>query len=114
LAGVFIEVYKGGIDPVGDPIPVTASMILGLDTSVLGDQNVTITYGQDLAGNPVTTTMTIEVIDYIKDIKLIPPSNLTYEVGETLDLSGATVQIVKASEERKNTYNPSRSVKDRS
>lgn len=114
LTGVFIEVYKGGTNPVGDPIQVTASMVSPLDTSTLGDKTVTVTYGQDINGNPVTTTMIIEVIDYVKDIQLTPPTNLTYEVGETINLDGATVQIIKASEDRKNTYNPSRSVKDRS
>lgn len=106
LTGVFIEVYKGGTNPVGDPIQVTASMVSPLDTSTLGDKTVTVTYGQDINGNPVTTTMTIEVIDYVKDIKLTLPSKLDYEVGETLNLDGATVQVIKASEEGKTLTTP--------
>lgn len=106
LNGVFIEVYKGGTDPVGDPIQITASMISGLNINKLGDQTVTVTYGQDIDGNPVTTTMTIEVVDYVKNIIVTNPSKATYEVGDTFDPAGITLQDVMASEEGKTLTTP--------
>ncbi|MDE5830579.1 MAG: bacterial Ig-like domain-containing protein [Clostridia bacterium] len=113
LTGVFIKVYKGDTDnPVGDPVQVKASMIKGLDINKVGDQEVTVEYGQDLEGNTVTTTMTIEVVDYVKDIILIQPDNTSYEVGETLDLTGAKVQKVMASEEGKTLTTPILPLKD--
>lgn len=96
LAGVMIEVYKGGTAPV-DTVQVTASMVSGLNINVLGIQYPVITYGQDLDGSPVTTTIEVEVVDYVEDIILVEPTTTTYEVNDNLNLAGATLQKIMAS-----------------
>lgn len=73
-------------------------MVSGLDTSILGDQYVTVTYGQDIEGNPVSldNAFQIEVVDYVKDIIVTQPTNASYEVGDTINLNGVTLKDVMA------------------
>ncbi len=95
LAGLYINIYKGDPNtPVGDPVKVTKDMVKGLDTSTLGTKNVRIEYGQDADGNPVSTPFTIEVVDWIENIKVTAPTDDEYEVGENMDLTGGKIEFV--------------------
>ena len=69
LTGVTIEVTKGSGK---DTVNVTNSMISGFDKNTLGEQTVTVTYGVDTSGNPVTTTFKVTVQDYVTKIEVNP------------------------------------------
>ena len=71
LTGVTIEVTKGSGK---DTVKVTSSMISGFDKNTLGEQTVTVTYGVDTSGNPVTTTFKVTVQDYVTKIEVNPAS----------------------------------------
>ena len=89
LSGLTLTVVRpSGTTP---NVPVTASMASGYDPNTLGNQTITITYGDK------TTTYVVNVEDYLKDIELVKPTKVTYKKGETLDLTGASITEVMAS-----------------
>ena len=90
LTGATINVVK---DSGTTTIPVTASMIKAgtYDSTVLGEQTVTIKYGDK------EVDCKVKVNDYIKGVVITPPSKITYKYNEDLDLSDATISITMAS-----------------
>ena len=72
-------------------IDITTSMVSGYNPNKLGKQTITITY------KGKTTQYSVEVEDYIKDIKLTNPNKLIYKVNEKMDLTGGKVTPVMAS-----------------
>ncbi len=73
LTGATIEVEKGSETK---SIPLTKGMIKEgtYNPETLGEQIVTIEYGEDAEGNPVTATFKVVVKDYVKEIKVNPES----------------------------------------
>ena len=61
LNNLQINVVRQSDAPAGTNMPVTQSMISGYNPQVLGKQTVTVTYGTDTNGNPVTTTFEVKV-----------------------------------------------------
>ena len=89
LSGLTLTVVRpSGTTP---NVPVTASMTSGYNPNTLGNQTITITYGDK------TATYVVNVEDYLKDIELVKPTKVTYKKGETLDLTGASITEVMAS-----------------
>jgi len=88
LTGAIISVVKGSgtIE-----IPVTEDMVSGYDKEKLGEQTIKVTYGGEEA------TFKVTVKDYVKDIILVNPDKTEYQYGESLDLTGGSVQKVMAS-----------------
>ena len=74
-----------------ETINITPSMVSGFDSTVLGNQTLTVTY------KGMTDTYNVNVEDYVDDIEIVAPYKLTYAIGESLDLTGATVNTVMAS-----------------
>ena len=77
-------------------IPMKPEMITEADGSAfngkkLGTRDLTVTYGGK------TLTYEVTVSDYVKGIMLTPPTKVNYEYGESLDLTGGSVQKVMAS-----------------
>ena len=77
-------------------IPMTSNMVTELDGTPfdgtnLGTRNLKITYGGQ------TLTYEVNVEDFVTGIILISPTKNTYEYGESLDLTGGSVQKVMAS-----------------
>ena len=72
-------------------IDITTSMVSGYNPNKLGKQTITITY------KGKTTQYSVEVEDYIKDIKLTNPNKLIYKVNEKMDLTGGKLTPVMAS-----------------
>lgn len=89
LVPLKINAYMESGNHVGSII-VEKSWISGYDSEKLGKQTVTITYGGK------TTTFTVTVVDYLKDISVVGLKQ-DYKVGETLDLSGASITEITAS-----------------
>lgn len=89
LVPLKINAYMESGNHVGS-IPVEKSWISGYNSEKLGKQTVTITYGGK------TTTFTVTVVDYLKDINIVGLKQ-NYKVGETLDLSGASITEITAS-----------------
>ena len=73
-------------------IPVTSDMIKNYNKNSLGQQQITIEY----EGNTIET-ITVQVVDYIQSVVITPPSKVSYNYGETLDLTGAVITKVMAS-----------------
>jgi len=73
-------------------IPVTSDMIKNYNKNSLGQQQVTIEY----EGNTIET-ITVQVVDYIQSVVITPPSKVSYNYGETLELTGAVITKVMAS-----------------
>ena len=73
-------------------IPVTSDMIKNYNKNSLGQQQVTIEYEGNTIG-----TITVQVVDYIQSVVITPPSKVSYNYGETLDLTGAVITKVMAS-----------------
>ena len=89
LSGLTLTVVRpSGTTP---NVPVTANMVSGYNPNQLGNQTITITYGDK------QEQFIVEIQDYLKDIELIKPTKVTYKVGETLDLTGASITEVMAS-----------------
>ena len=88
LTGATISVVKGSgtIE-----IPVTEDMVIGYDKEKLGEQTIKVTYGGEEA------TFKVTVKDYVKDIILVNPDKTEYQYGESLDLTGGSVQKVMVS-----------------
>ena len=78
-------------------IPVTTGMISGYNPQKLGDQELTIIYNE----KSLKTSVTIK--DYIKDIKLTPPTKNEYKINESLSLAGGSITEVMASGVNGNT-----------
>ena len=70
---------------------ITSSMVSGYNPNKLGAQTVTVTY------QGKATTYTVNVEDYVKDIKITKPEKLVYNLNEKLDLTGAKVSVEMAS-----------------
>lgn len=73
LEGATIQVVKGSKT---ETIPLESTMIKAgtYDKEKLGEQTVTVEYGTDAEGNPVTTTFKIVVKDYVIGISIHPNS----------------------------------------
>lgn len=84
-----INAYMESGNDVGS-IPVEKSWISGYNSEKLGKQTVTIAYGGK------TTTFTVTVLDYLKSINVVGLKQ-NYKVGETLDLSNASITEITAS-----------------
>ena len=77
-------------------IPMTPNMVTEMDgtpfnPTQLGTRNLKVTYG----GQEMFYEITVS--DYIDDIVLTPPTKVTYEYNEPLDLAGGQLEIVMAS-----------------
>ena len=93
IIGGTIEVVKSSGIQI---IPITESMVKELDGSEfdstkLGTRNLNVTYGG------ITKTYEVTVSDYVVGIILTPPTKTKYQYGESLDLTGGTVQKIMAS-----------------
>lgn len=86
--GIITVTYAGGRT---DPISITPSMVTGYDPNTLGNQTLIVTY------SGLTDTFSVNVEDYVDHIEIEAPNKLTYGIGESLDLTGATVKKVMAS-----------------
>ncbi len=79
-----------------EAIVVTESMISGFDTTTEGTRQATITYVEN--GTTKITTFSYTVTDAVTGIVLdANPDKTTYNYGEDLDLSGATLEVTKGS-----------------
>ena len=93
ITGGTIEIVKSSGTQT---IPITESMVKELDGSEfdstkLGTRNLNVTYGG------ITKTYEVTVSDYVVGIILTPPAKTKYQYGESLDLTGGTVQKIMAS-----------------
>ena len=82
VTGGKLTVQMGSGDTI---IDITSDMVSGYDSNTLGSQTLTVTYGG------YTQTYDITVSDYVTGITVTSPSKLTYQYGELLDLTGATL-----------------------
>ena len=93
ITGGTIEIVKSSGTKT---IPITESMVKELDSSEfdstkLGTRNLNVTYGG------ITKTYEVTVSDYVVGITLTPPTKTKYQYGESLNLTGGTVQKIMAS-----------------
>ena len=93
IIGGTIEIVKSSGTKT---IPITESMVKELDGSEfdstkLGTRNLNVTYGG------ITKTYEVTVSDYVVGITLTPPTKTKYQYGESLKLTGGTVQKIMAS-----------------
>ena len=93
IIGGTIEVVKSSGIQI---IPITESMVKELDGSEfdntkLGTRNLNVIYGG------IIKTYEVTVSDYVVGIILTPPTKTKYQYGESLDLTGGTVQKIMAS-----------------
>lgn len=102
-AGGIITIYRSA-DPTNstETMNILDKMISGLDTSEVGQNfEATVTYEEkDAHGKTITKTDTYnyDVTDTVVSITLNPgPDKTDYRYGETLDLKGAFIEIVKAN-----------------
>ena len=94
--GEALDITGGQISAIkssgkSENIDITTSMVSGYNPNKLGKQTITITYKGKKA------QYSVEVEDYIKDIKLTNPNKLIYKVNEKMDLTGGKVIPVMAS-----------------
>lgn len=94
--GEKLDVENGLLDVVttsGEQkvIKIAEDMVSGYNKNIEGDQTLTITYGGQ------TVTYDVNVKDFEKEIKIVPPSKFEYIAGESLNLDGAKVQLIMAS-----------------
>ena len=88
--GSITEVYASG--KLGNKYDLTKEMISGFDSSTPGTKQITVTF------NGKTYHYTITVKDKILGISIRTlPNKLEYNLGENLDLTGATLNVVKDS-----------------
>ena len=99
-------IVKDAVNPEGKEVPMTDPSVSfeGYNPNQVGTQTVTVRYTYEEItdeGEKVikskTATFNVEVEDYVKEIKVTPPTKTTYEYGESLQLNGATVSKVWAS-----------------
>ena len=93
ITGGTIEIVKSSGTKT---IPITESMVKELDGSEfdstkLGTRNLNVTYGG------ITKTYEVTVSDYVVGITLTAPTKTKYQYGESLNLTGGTVQKIMAS-----------------
>ena len=88
VSNLSLEVVRGSGTTT---IPVTSSMVSGYNPNTLGTQTVTITYGQDANGNPFQTSYDVTVSDVLDKITITAPTKVSYNYGETLNLTGGKV-----------------------
>lgn len=88
LEGAMLEIEK---DSGNEEVKITKDMVSGYNPKKLGEQELTVTYNGQKVG-----IITVTVNDYIKGIDINLPKK-TYEKGEELDLTGATVKVMTAS-----------------
>ena len=93
IIGGTIEIVKSSGTQT---IPITESMVKELDGSEfdstkLGTRNLNVIYGG------IIKTYEVTVSDYVVGIILTPPTKTKYQYGESLDLTGGTVQKIMAS-----------------
>ena len=89
LSGLTLKVTKesGEISTVA----VTTGMISGYNPNKLGSQTLTINYeGKQF-------TIVVNVVDYVTDIILTPPTKDEYKIGESLSLVGGSITEKMAS-----------------
>ena len=89
LSGLSLKVTKES--GATTTVPVTSGMISGYNPNKLGNQTLTINH----EGKQFTTV--VNVVDYLKDITLTPPTKNEYKIGETLSLVGGSVTEKMAS-----------------
>ena len=94
--GEALDITGGQISAIkssgkSENIDITTSMVSGYNPNKLGKQTITITYKGKKA------QYSVEVEDYIKDIRLTNPNKLIYKVNEKMDLTGGKVTPVMAS-----------------
>ena len=98
--GEALDVVTGKLTVVRSSGPVTIPMnpdwvteVDGtpFDSTRLGTRNLKVTYGG------MERTYEITVSDYVTGVLLTPPTKVTYEYGERLDLTGGSVQKIMAS-----------------
>lgn len=77
---------------VQETVDMSASMITGYNPKMEGNQTIKVQY-KGLQGNFI-----VNVVDKIKGISLkSQPSKTTYQYGENIDLTNATINVVKSS-----------------
>ena len=102
-AGGTIKIYRKADNTNStETINITDDMITGLDTKTVGQGfTATVTYKeQDIHGNKIVETDTYEynVVETVQSITLNPePDKKTYKYGESIDLTGAYLDIVKGN-----------------
>ena len=89
LSGLSLKVTKES--GATTTVTVTSGMISGYNPNKLGNQTLTINY----EGKQFTTV--VNVVDYVKDITLTPPTKNEYKIGETLNLVGGSITEKMAS-----------------
>ena len=94
--GEALDITGGQISAIkssgkAENIDITTSMVSGYNPNKLGKQTITITYKGKKA------QYSVDVEDYIKDIKLTNPNKLIYKANEKMDLTGGKVTPVMAS-----------------
>ena len=88
--GSITEVYASG--KLGNKYELTNSMISGFDSTTPGTKQITVTF------NNKTYQYSVTVKDKILGISIKTlPNRLEYKKGENLDLTGATLNVVKES-----------------
>ena len=86
---VTIKMASGAIK---ESTNMTASRISGFDNTKVGSQKITVTYYGK------SNSFTISVKDSIKGISMnTQPNKTNYDLGANLDVSGATITVVKSS-----------------
>lgn len=80
------------INGYSETVAITEDMISGFDSSILGDQEVTITFSQN--EQSLTQTIELEIIrKEIANIDLFAPSKGNYVIGQSLDMAGGYLRV---------------------
>ena len=83
LTNVTLDVtYESGAT---QKVPVNTGMISGYDPNRLGAHTVIVNY------QGFENSFPVNVVDYVKDITLIPPTEDIYKIGDTLSLVGGKI-----------------------
>ena len=82
-------------DGTRTPMEITNAMISGYNPTKLGEQTVTVTI------HGFTSTVKVNVVDYVANIKLTAPTKELYIVKEQLDLTGGKLDVTMASGAKK-------------
>ena len=89
LTGLVVkEVLASGNEKIIEESNYTVS---GYSKYRLGTQTITVRVGD------LTTSFEVTVSDFVKTVKIIPPTKTEYEIGEQLDLTGAKIKVEMAS-----------------
>ena len=93
-------------------VAVAESMVTGYNQNTLTAQNLTVTYTDSdtlsyTNGQDFTSTLTVTLQDKISNIEVTAPTaDQTYNYGETLDLTGATITVNYVSGATPKTVTP--------